>query len=436
MNDLLPPHSLEAERGALSCMLQDRHCVADAIAFKARPEWFYDLRHQNIFSAIVDTSEAGRPVDVIVVTEALRRRNDLDRVGGIAAMSELADYTPSAANLKPYLELLRDNYGKRRLLALSFEIGVAARNGGTFEEAMGETEAGLLAIGNEVATGADRSIKELLRATVDRMEAAQASRGQLNGLPTGFYDLDRILRGMKAGQMIVLASATSRGKTALAMNIVERVAVHDGIPTAVFSLEMGAEELTLRLTCSMACVSMERAESGELSEADMISMTPAHAKISKAPLHIVDQGGLTFARFAGLARHVAQRHGIKFIVLDYLQLLKGAKKSETRTVEVGEISRGIKALAKELKLPILALAQLNREYDRDGNRPPRLSDLRESGSIEQDADSVIFIHRPNIEDTEAEIIVAKNRNGRVGKLRLLFRPEHTRFANMTKENRR
>jgi replicative DNA helicase len=427
--DRLPPHSVEVEQAVLGCLLQaPAASVPEFLAMKPDRRWFYELRHQTIFDAITEMSDAGQPAEVILVSNHLEKTGKLQSVGGLPYLAELPGRSPTAMMLDFFAEELRNYAQKRGLLELSATIAAAAYDKPA-GEALALASEGILKL-TASQTEDEAGIREVIRGVIDDLESAMANRGKIQGLATGFYDLDKILQGLESGQMLVLAGSTSQGKTSLALNIAEHVAVDDGISTGIFSLEMSAKQLGLRLACSRARVPSDRAKSGELTQADMQALTVGNARIAASPLHIVDRGGLSIALVRHIARRMKQKHNIQFLILDYLQLLSGQRK-ENRTVEVGEISRGVKALAKELALPILALAQLNREPDRDGGREPRLSDLRESGSIEQDADVVMFIHRPKPDEPTVRLLVEKNRNGRTGAVNLYFNAPCTRFESVS-----
>lgn len=418
------PASPEAERGALGCVLLD-----GTLAGELTPEWFYNPQHSALADMLRAMGNEGIPVDAMTVCQRATHEGIAERLGGSAYISEHADRTPSAAHWPHWVGILEAKAKLRRVIAAGYQAMTSAQATGADVDAVVEAfEKSALAINGDTA-GDEVDLRATLRAVVDDLEAAHANPGQLRGIATGFFDLDRILGGLRNGQLVIVAARPSVGKTSLAMNIAERVAVDDRIPAGVFSLEMTAKELLHRMACCRARVDSVAGQSGRLAGADIERLTVAHAAIAKAPLNLCDHGGLTVGRLAGIARRMKQRHGIKLLLVDYLQLLRTGDKGRSRYEEVTAISNSLKLLAKDLHIPVIALAQLSRDVEK-GDRKPRLSDLRDSGAIEQDADIVALLHR----DGDAtgnmqriELIVAKHRSGPTGKVDLRFNRSFTRF---------
>jgi replicative DNA helicase len=444
--DRLPPHSIQAEMGVLGCcLLTPNECIAECVE-KLKDdgkEAFYDLRHQTIYEHLAAMFDARLAVDLITVQERLKDAQLLDQVGGIAYLSELQDTVPSAANLSYYLNIVREKYLLRKLVTTC--TGVVGRvfdYEGEVEALLDEVEKEILRVNESRVQSGTRKMSELINASIATVENYFQRQGQITGLATGFDDLDKMTDGLHAGEMVVVAARPSMGKTALAMNVVEHVVLNLKLPVGVFSLEMTAESLVLRLMCSVGRVNLRHIRDGFMSEADFQKLTTAAGRLNKAPLHIDDTAGLSVLQLRARARRLHQQHGIKLFVIDYLQLLHSTsrKAQDNRQVEIADISAGIKALAKELRVPVIVLAQLNREIEKDKSRKPRLSDLRESGSIEQDADLVGMLYKPEADDDANEnsdglpvnLLIAKQRNGPTGDVNLTFLKPYTRFESAAK----
>jgi replicative DNA helicase len=439
-----PPHSIEAEQGVLGCiLLSPTECVGECITlFKAGATVFYDLRHQAIYETCVRLYDDKKPVDVVTVLQTLRDANQLDAVGGVAYLASLPDAVPSAANLLYYVDIVREKHTLRRMITTcTGAIARAYEHQGELEELLDHVERDVLQIAQERVDASQPTIRDLVLGAIGRIEQYHQNQGALSGLGTGFPDLDKMTTGLHAGEMVVIAARPSLGKTSIALNIADAVALDQKVAVAVFSLEMTAEQLVLRMLCARARVNLRNVVGGFLAERDFPKLTAAAAKIQGAALHIDDTPGLSILQLRAKARRMHQQHAIKFIVIDYLQLIHSdSRRAENRQQEIADISSGLKALAKELDLPILVLAQLNREIEkRERGSKPRLSDLRESGAIEQDADLVGLLYRvADDEDNESmeaipvNLLIAKQRNGPTGDIALTFLKPYTRFESAAK----
>jgi replicative DNA helicase len=445
--DRLPPHSIEAEQGVLGCVLQaPNECLGETIEkFKAGSDLFYDLRHRTIYEELVEMFDHKEAIDLITLPQRLKDRQQLEAVGGLAYLSSLPDAVPSAANLEYYAEIVREKYLLRRMIAAC--TGVVARvyeHEGEVDALLDEVERDILRISEARVEATANTMKDLVRGALRTVDEMQARRGALTGIGTGFVDLDRMTMGLRGGEMIVIAARPSLGKSALAANIADHVAVELGLPVGLFSLEMTAESLVLRMLCSRARVNLRNVREGFLAERDFPKLTGAAGKLANAPLYIDESSALSILELRAKARRMQQQHGIKLFIIDYLQLLHStARRAENRQQEIADISGGIKALAKELGAPVLVLSQLNREVEKEKNRKPRLSDLRESGAIEQDADLVGLLYRAgggedeegNMTEQDAaptNLLIAKQRNGPTGDVNLTFLRAYTRFESAAK----
>ena len=457
-----PPHSIEAEQGILGCLMLDASSgldfclerireprqLSDAPSDKSqrgkrRPPgdtFFYELKHQLLFEAMIDIVEAGQAVDIITVKQFLADRKQLEAVGGVAYLNTLMDSVPSAANLEYYFNIVWDKYLLRKTVRTCTEIVTQAyEHEGEVNRLLDEVETRIHSINDERAGDISTDMKKLVHAAIDRIEEYHKRKGQISGVASGYSVLDRMTDGMHAGEMIVIAARPSMGKTSLAMNIVENVTLGGNIPVGVFSLEMTAEALVTRMIFSNARLNFSKLRDGVMGDHDFPRINAAAGKLHKAPLYIDDTPGLSILQLRAKARRMHTQYGIKLIVIDYLQLLHSTSRRaiDNRQQEVSEISSGIKALAKELKVPVIVLCQLNREMEREKNRKPRLSDLRESGAIEQDADLVGLLYKV-AQDEDAEgadeseglpvnLLIAKQRNGPTGDIPLTFLKAYTRF---------
>src|SRR6266498_1406215 len=428
-----PPHSVEAEQGVLGSMLiSPRETISECVE-KINEEYFYVPAHQTIYNVLVDLWNAGQAIDLITFTQVLRDRNILESVGGAAFVTNLFTFVPTAANVQYYLDIVRDKYILREIISAATESVRRA-----YEE-QDEVEQRIFAVGEDRFKGQMLSMKDQVMEAIEAIEKLYERKGGITGISTGFVEFDRMTSGLHPSEMIVIAARPSMGKTALAMNIAEHVAITEMLPVGVFSLEMSSQQLVQRLLCSRARVNLQKVRDGFLGERDFPSLTAAASKLAEAKIFIDDSASLTILELRAKARRLRAQQDVQLLIVDYLQLLRSTSRraQDNRQLEISEISAGIKGLAKELKIPIIVVAQLNRQPEQRSGGKPRLSDLRESGSIEQDADLVGLLVRPEIyeEDEEAraekageaEFIIAKQRNGPVGEIPLTFLKEFTRF---------
>jgi replicative DNA helicase len=386
-------------------------------------------------------------IDLVTLQQRLKDKQILEEVGGIAYLATLPDAVPSAANLSYYMEIVREKYLLRKMIRTCTDVvGRVYDYEGEVDALMDEVERDILRISEDRVQSHSTLIKDLVKKAINTIEDFHQRQGMLTGVGTGFMDLDKMTSGLHAGEMIVIAARPSMGKTSLAMNIAEHVAIDERLPVGVFSLEMTAESLVLRMLCSRSRVNLRSVRDGFLAERDFPKLTGAAGKLAGAPLFIDDTAALSILQLRAKARRMAQQYGIKLFVVDYLQLLHStARRAENRQQEIADISNGIKALAKELNLPVIVLSQLNRELEREKNRKPRLSDLRESGAIEQDADVVGLLYKPSSDEDEGadgggneqeavpvNLLIAKQRNGPTGDVALTFLKSYTRFEGAAK----
>jgi replicative DNA helicase len=438
----VPPHSVEAEQSVLGGLLLD-NMAWDRAGDLLTDSDFYRYEHRLIYAAIGALVAGSKPADVITVFEQLQGLGKAQDCGGLAYLNALAQSVPSAANMRRYAEIVRERSILRKLIAASDEIATNAFNpqGRAVSSVLDEAESKIFQIGEEGSRQKQgfQSIDKLVVSLIDRVQELHDNGAEeVTGVRTGFYDLDRMTAGLQKGDLIVLAARPSMGKTAFALNIAEHVAVQEGLPVLVFSMEMGASQLALRLVGSLGRINQQNLRTGRLDSGEWERLTDAVEKLSQVQLHIDETAGLTSSELRARARRMARQFGtLGLIVIDYLQLMNGSgANEENRATVLGEISRGLKALAKELQCPVIALSQLNRSVESRQDKRPMMSDLRESGAIEQDADIIMFIYRDDYYDKaskkpgQAEIIIAKQRNGPVGEVNLTFLKPLTRFDNL------
>jgi len=439
----VPPHSTEAEQSVLGGLLLDNG-AADRIADFLSGEHFYSDAHRLLYSAIMQLIADNKPADVVTVAEALGSLNKLDYVGGMTYLAALVENVPTAANIRRYAEIVHERAILRRLAAAGGEIAESAFHplGRSVREILDHAETTVFEIAEHGARGQQgfQEIRPLLTQVVERIEFLynRDNPSDVTGIATGFTDLDRMTSGLQEGDLIVIAGRPSMGKTSLALNMAEHIALNLKMPVAIFSMEMGATQLAMRLMGSVGRLDQQKIRTGRLTNDDWERLSAALGKLNDAPIHIDETPALNALELRARARRLARQYGGKLgaIIVDYLQLMQAVSDGENRATEISEISRSMKALAKELKVPVLALSQLNRSLEQRPNKRPVMSDLRESGAIEQDADVILFIYRDEVynEDTQdkgvAEIIISKQRNGPIGMVRLAFLGENTRFENL------
>ncbi|MFZ4472246.1 MAG: replicative DNA helicase [Limnohabitans sp.] len=439
----IPPHSMEAESSVLGGLLLDNKSweqVADLLSEGV----FYRYEHRQVYLAIQALVNASRPADVITVYEHLQSIGKAEEVGGLGYLNSLAQYVPSASNIRRYAEIVRERSILRKLVTASDEIATNAFNtqGKPVPQILDEAEQKIFQIGEEGSRLKQgfQSMDQLAVILLDRVNQMADSPNDITGVPSGFVDFDKMTSGMQAGDLIVLAARPSMGKTALAINIAEHVALNEGLPVAVFSMEMGASQLAIRIVGSIGRIDQQRLRTGKLNQEEWPRLTEAMEKLRNVSLHIDETPSLTPMELRANARRLARTCGkLGLIVVDYLQLMSGNTSSsngDNRATEIGEISRGLKMLAKELQCPVIALSQLNRSVETRTDKRPMMSDLRESGAIEQDADVIMFIYRDDYYNKDskepgvAEIIIGKHRNGPTGTVKLAFLKPITRFESL------
>ena len=438
----IPPHSIEAESSVLGGLLLD-NAAWDRVSDLLQESDFYRFEHRMVFGAIAALVNLSRPADVITVFEQLLGQGKAEEIGGLAYLNALAQYVPSAGNIRRYAEIVRERAILRKLVSASDEIATNAFNpkGRPVAAILDEAEQKIFNIGEEGARVRQgfQAMDTLVVALLDRVQEMADNPNDVTGVPTGFYDLDRLTAGFQAGDLIVLAARPSMGKTALAINIAEHVALNEGLPVAVFSMEMGASQLAVRIVGSIGRIDQSHLRTGKLTDEEWPRLTEAIEKLRTISLHIDETAGLTSSELRANARRLSRQCGkLGLIVVDYLQLMSGSSSDgENRATELGEISRGLKMLAKELQCPVLALSQLNRSVETRPDKRPMMSDLRESGAIEQDADIIMFIYRDDYytkdaskEPGVAEILIAKQRNGPTGMVKLAFLKPITKFESL------
>jgi replicative DNA helicase len=437
----LQPQSLEAERSVLGALLIAANAW-DTVAELIGADDFYRGEHRQIFRQIRHLAENNQEVDLVTVADRLQAGGELEAVGGHAYLAELAESTPSTANIRAYAQVVRERASLRRLIEAAQSIADAGFNpqGRSAAELIDEAERLIMQIGEEgPKAGGPQAVELLIRSTIDRLEELQQSGSEITGLSTGYKDLDRYTSGLQKSDLVIVAGRPSMGKTSFAMNLVEHAALSQSAPVLVFSMEMPAEQLVMRMLSSIGRVDQTGVRTGRLDQEGWNRIGHAAGKLKQANLLIDDTPALTPTELRSRARRVKREHGdLAMIMIDYLQLMRVAGASEGRTAEISEISRSLKALAKEFRCPVVALSQLNRALEQRPNKRPVNSDLRESGAIEQDADVIMFIYRDEVYNPEspdkgvAEIILGKQRNGPIGTCRLAFIGEYTRFENLAR----
>jgi replicative DNA helicase len=438
----LPPHSVEAEQSLLGGLMLDQRAW-DQIADVVGSEDLYRADHRLIFGAIAALVERNQPPDAVTVSEHLQRLGQLEAAGGLPYIARLVEDTPSAANIRAYGRIVRDHAMLRALIEIGGDIAASAHatEGLTASEIVDRAEQRVF----EIAERGQRRgsgfipLKQILPKTIDRLDFLSHSTSEITGVSSGFVDMDKMTAGLQRGELIIIAGRPSMGKTTLAINIAENAALGNKVPAAIFSMEMSAEQLSFRMLSSIGRIEQTRLRTGKLLDDDWPRVDSAVSMMSEAPIYIDDSGALTPTEVRARARRLKREHGLGLIVVDYLQLMQVSGTAENRATEISEISRSLKALAKELEVPVIALSQLNRSVEQRQDKRPVMSDLRESGAIEQDADVILFIYREEVYERDtprkgiADIIVAKQRNGPVGDFRLTFLGQFTKFENLAPE---
>lgn len=436
--DRIPPQNIEAEQAVLGAIFLEPSALTMA-AELVLPDDFYRAAHQKIFNCILNLSDRGEPIDLVTVTAELANLKLLEEVGGVSYLSDLANSVPTAANIEYYAKIVEEKSILRRLIRTATSI---AQEGYSREDEvaglLNEAEKQILEVSQRKNSGVFQNIKDVLVKTYDNIETLHNRKGEITGIETGFTELDRMTAGFQRNDLIIIAARPSVGKTAFALNIAQNVAVKARENVAIFSLEMGAEQLVMRMLCAEGNINAQNLRTGQLTAEDWSKLTMAMGSLSNAGIYIDDTPGIRVSEIRSKCRRLKQESGLGMILIDYLQLIQGSGRNggENRQQEVSEISRSLKALARELQVPVIALSQLSRGVEQRQDKRPMMSDIRESGSIEQDADIVGFLYRDDYYDKESEnkniieIILAKQRNGPVGTVSLAFVKEYNKFVNL------
>jgi replicative DNA helicase len=436
--ELIPPQNLEAEMAVLGSMLIDENAIGVALEAIDK-SCFYKDSHRRVFDVVLSLYNDSKAVDLITLTDELKRQGVLDKIGGVSFLTELVNSVPTAANISHYVQIVREKSILRSLINSSTKIvSMCFGTDGNIAEVVDEAEKLIFEVSDSRHKGSSIQLKEIIKNTIETIDRLYQKKAHVTGVPTGFVDLDLKTAGLQPSDLIIIAGRPSMGKSALALSIAEYAGVSAKIPIALFSLEMSKEQLVQRMLCSHARVDANKVRTGYLAASDWPRLTAAAGKLSEAPIFIDDTPAISVMELRAKARRLKANHDIQLIVLDYMQLMRGSSNSvESRQQEISDISRSLKALARELNVPVIAISQLSRAVESRTDHRPQLSDLRESGAIEQDADVVILIMREDYYNRTpenqgiAEIIVAKQRNGPTGTLKLTFISEYTRFENMT-----
>ncbi|MYL34454.1 replicative DNA helicase [Pontibacillus yanchengensis] len=437
MNDRTPPHNIEAEQAVLGAIFLEPQSIATATEV-LMPDDFYRASHQRIYEAMVNLSEKGEPIDLVTVTTALSNMKTLDEIGGVSYLSDLANSVPTAANIEYYTKIVEEKSILRRLIKTATNIVASGfSDEGEVETVLNDAEKSILEVAQRKDSGRFKNIKDVLIEVYDNIEQLHHHDEEVTGVPTGFRDLDGMTSGFQRNDLIIIAARPSVGKTAFALNIAQNVATHTGENVAIFSLEMGAEQLVMRMLCAEGNINAQSLRTGHLETEDWGKLTMAMGSLSNAGIFIDDTPGIRVNEIRSKCRRLKQEHGLGMILIDYLQLIQGDGSSkENRQQEVSEISRALKGLARELSVPLIALSQLSRGVESRQDKRPMMSDIRESGSIEQDADIVGFLYRDDYYEQDSErqniieIILAKQRNGPVGTVELAFVKEYNKFVDL------
>ena len=445
MSSRVPPHNLTAEASLLGAMLISKDAVISVAELGVSVDQFYRPAHQTIFEAMRSLMAVGEPIDVVTVADELRRAQMLDEVGGLEALMQLTVATPVVGNVHRYAKIVADTASLRRLIGVASEIAeIAYAEPDDVAKALDDAEQRIFVVAEDRVTDSTKHVKELVHEATIELEKRFDSRVSLTGVPTGFADLDDTLLGLQPSSLVIVGARPAMGKTAFALNIASNVAMTSNLPVLIFSLEMSHSELTMRLLSTEARIDSKKLRTGNITEPEWTRINSAVGRLENRLLYLDDNANVTVMEIRAKARRLKAKHnGLGLIVIDYLQLMSGTN-AESRQLEISEISRNLKILARELEVPVIALSQLSRKLEDRSDKRPQLSDLRESGAIEQDADVVLFIHRPEVYRNEkgegvghdekgvADIMIAKHRQGPTGTVRLVFFGESTRFENMAR----
>ncbi len=437
-----PPHSIEAEQAVLGGLMLSTEAW-DQVADRVSEDDFYIKDHRLIFRAIGALADAGKPRDVVTLSEWLKQRDELEQVGGMVFLGTLVKDTPSAANVKAYADIVRERSVIRQMIQTGEEIAASGYESGdhSVKDLLDAAESKIFRIAEQGIKGAKafKNIKELLSQAVDRIDDLFNKDDPITGIPTGFDKLDEMTSGLQNSDLVVVAGRPSMGKTSFVMNIAENAAIRHKLPVAVFSMEMSGEQLAMRMISSLGRLNQQNLRTGRLEDADWPRITSAIAMLSEAPVFVDDTPALSPTDLRARARRIKREHDLGLVIVDYLQLMSVPQTKDNRANEISEISRALKGLAKELNIPVIALSQLNRSLEQRPDKRPVMSDLRESGAIEQDADVIAFIYRDEVYNEEspdkgtAEILIRKQRNGPTGMCRLTFLGQYTKFENYVPE---
>lgn len=436
-NDRTPPHNIEAEQAVIGAIFLEPEAFSTASEL-LMPGDFYRASHQRIFETMLRLGDKGEPIDLVTVTTALSNAQQLEEVGGVSYLTQLAESVPTAANIEYYAKIVEEKAILRRLIRTATDIVTTTfQREDEVEDVLNEAEKSILDVSGRKNTGSFKVIKDVLIEVYDKIETLHRSNGDVTGVPTGYRELDKMTSGFQRNDLIIIAARPSVGKTAFALNIAQNVATKTDENVAIFSLEMGADQLVQRILCAEGNIDATRLRNGKLEADDWSKLTMAMGSLSNAGIYIDDTPGIRVSEIRSKCRRLKQEHGLGMILIDYLQLIAGSgKPGENRQQEVSEISRSLKGLARELNVPLIALSQLSRGVEQRQDKRPMMSDLRESGSIEQDADIVGFLYRDDYYDKESEkqniieIILAKQRNGPVGTVELAFVKEYNKFVDL------
>ena len=434
----IPPHDEQSESSVLGAILIDRDAIASVVDF-LRPDFFYKEAHQLIFSAMLALFEKHEPVDIVTVSSELKKMKKYKDVGGTSYLTELTNIVPTSGNIEVYSKIVTDHYVKRRLIEASGKISELAFNDASdVKQILDKAESEILTIALKQTRQDFMPVKEALAESFDRMDELHKRGSSLRGVPTGFIDLDNKLAGMQDANLLILAARPGQGKTALAINIAQHVAVFEKQTVGVFSLEMSKEELVDRLLVSQADVDAWRLKTGRLTDDDFTRLSEAMGELAEAPLYIDDTPGMNIFEMRTKARRLQMAHNMRLLIVDYLQLVDPGRRFDNRVQEVSMVSQSLKNLARELKIPVLAVSQLSRAVETRGTKVPQLADLRESGAIEQDADVVMFLYRQEEELEKwdhqiVKLLIAKHRNGPLGEIDLIFKGDRIKFYGVEKK---